>query len=95
MEHTGVSKIVRLLQAKTTLSAINDKDDDVQGVVEAYRFVEYTKEDGSTSHDVEYRVLWTDGVYEWISWSEANTYNPVRPLVLNPPTLKRRERVNA
>lgn len=96
MKHTGVYKVVRLLQAGTILHAIADNNDDVQGVIEGYRFAEYTREDGSTSHDVEYRVKWTDGVYEWISWSEANMYEPRRPArPAEPLNSQYRVRVNA
>lgn len=96
MNHEGTPKIVRLLQAGTTLQALSDSNDDVQGNVEAYRFVEYTRADGETSHDVEYRVKWTDGVYEWISWSEANTYAPKRPVrPMGEPVYALRERVGA
>lgn len=96
MEHEGVSKVVRLLQSGTTLLAINDANDDVQGMVEAFRFMQYTRSTGETSYEVEYRVKWTDGVYEWISWSEADTYNPKRPTPQGQPLTPRyRERVNA
>lgn len=80
MEHTGISKIVRLLQPGTKLSAIDDNNRDVEGNVEAYRFVQYTKKSGETSYDIEYRVKWDDGVYEWIPWSEVDTYKPQRPI---------------
>lgn len=79
MEHKGTYKIVRLLQPGTKLFAIDDDDNDVEGVVEAYRFIEYTQVNGQTSHDVEYRIKWDDGAYEWISWSSANEYFPQRP----------------
>lgn len=74
------SKIVRLLQPGTVLSALNDQDVPIEGLVEKYVFTRYTDDDGKTSYVIKYLVRWTDGVYEYIPWSECDEYNPVRPL---------------
>jgi hypothetical protein len=90
------TKIVRLLQAGTTLTALNDHDKSIHGTVEAYRFVQHTFSDKSTDYEIEYRVRWSDGVYEWISWPEIDCYDPVRPKRI--PVMRRelhREYINA
>lgn len=79
MKHDGKSRIVRCLPPGTKLTALNDDNEQVSGEIEKYVVVEYTRENGETSHDISYLVMWSDKVYEWISWSEVNTYNPVKP----------------
>lgn len=72
------TKFVGLLKPDTTLSAIDDDDQVVKGNVEAYRFAQHTHTDKSTSYEIEYRVRWDDGIYEWIPWEEVDRYNPQR-----------------
>lgn len=73
------TKFVGLLKPGTTLSAINDDDQHITGTVEAYRFAQHTHIDKTTSYEIEYRVRWDDGIYEWVSWEECDKYAPQRP----------------
>ena len=73
------SRYVQLLPKGTKLFAVNSQDEDIEGTIERYVFVEHTHDDGTTTHEVKYLVFWQDLVREYLTWGEVNMYGPVKP----------------